>query len=172
MLLRDSGFSCATRCATTGRKPAPLRVLRVLREKFPPHACACVRARPHAWFHEKSRNTRNTRNHAGFTHAVAQHVAQHTHPSRNTTPMTQPDNVKKGRALMPETAALVDELRALWGVERVNAAIAAGQRARRDYQARVETQGQARADAWLRSQKFPQGCFGAVEGEHEVGVMR
>lgn len=73
---------------------------------------------------------------------------------------------------MPETAALVDELRALWGVERVNAAIAAGQRARRDYQARVETQGRERADAWLRSQKFPQGCFGAVEDGHEVGVMR
>ena len=48
---------------------------------------------------------------------------------------------KKGRALMPVVASMVDELRAAYGAERVNAAIAAGQRARREYQARLASDG-------------------------------
>jgi hypothetical protein len=79
---------------------------------------------------------------------------------------------KKGRALMPVVAAMVDELRAAYGAERVNAAIAAGQRARREYQARLASDGPTLAKRWLAAQKFPQGCFWAEEGGNEVGVQR
>jgi hypothetical protein len=79
---------------------------------------------------------------------------------------------KKGRALMPVVASMVDELRAAYGAERVNAAIAAGQRARREYQARLASDGPTLAKRWLAAQKFPAGSFWASEGGHEVGVQR
>ena len=79
---------------------------------------------------------------------------------------------KKGRAAMPATAELVDELRAALGRELVDGAIAAGQRARREYQARVAAEGKPAADRWLALQRFPQGCFHAVENGIEVGVAR
>jgi hypothetical protein len=79
---------------------------------------------------------------------------------------------KKGRALMPCTAALVDELRAAYGAERIDAAIAAGQRARREYQARLASDGPTLAKRWLAAQKFPAGSFWAEEGGNQVGVRR
>lgn len=82
----------------------------------------------------------------------------------------QEEPEKKARVVMPHTAALIDELRAALGRELIDGAIAAGQRARREYQRRVATVGQAAADAWLANQRFPQGCFWASEGEHQVGV--
>ncbi len=78
-LLRDARFCCATCCATTGRKPAPLRVLRELREVSLAHACAYVHAGACARIRARkktSRNSRNTRNHAPLRAVVAQHVAQ------------------------------------------------------------------------------------------------
>ena len=79
---------------------------------------------------------------------------------------------KKGRALMPATAALVDELRAFYGPERIDAAIAAGQRARREYLARVASDGPTLAKRWLAGQKVTGWRFWAQEGGHEVGVQR
>jgi len=79
---------------------------------------------------------------------------------------------KQGRALMPGVAAIVDEFRQAYGAERVDAAIAAGQRARREYQALLEANGKAAADRWLRGQRFPHGCFHAAEAGHEVGIRR
>jgi hypothetical protein len=79
---------------------------------------------------------------------------------------------KKGRAAMPETAKLVDELRAAYGAERIDGAIAAGQRARREYIALQAASGKAVADRWLASQRFAQGCFHAVENGIEVGIVR
>ena len=76
------------------------------------------------------------------------------------------------REQMPETAALVDELRRVLGAERVDAAIKAGQVARREHQRRVAEFGQARADAWLARQSFPLGRFWAEEGGHTVGIQR
>lgn len=73
---------------------------------------------------------------------------------------------------MPETAALVDELRRMLGAERVDAAIKAGQQARREHQRRLEQFGQAQADAWLARQSFPLGRFWAEEGGHTVGIKR
>lgn len=73
---------------------------------------------------------------------------------------------------MPATAALVAELRKRCGAELVNAAIAAGQRAKREY-ARLEAErGPAEAQAWLRRQKFATGRFWASEAGHEVGIKR
>jgi RNA polymerase-interacting CarD/CdnL/TRCF family regulator len=76
------------------------------------------------------------------------------------------------RAQMPNTAAMVDELRAVLGTEKVDAAIRAGQRARREHAAMVASAGQRQADAWLARQKFPAGLFWASEGGHEVGLRR
>ena len=73
---------------------------------------------------------------------------------------------------MPATAALVDELRAVFGAEKIDAAIKAGMRAGREHAALVASQGQRQADAWLARQKFPAGLFWASEGGHEVGVRR
>ena len=73
---------------------------------------------------------------------------------------------------MPNTASLVDELRAVLGTEKVDAAIRAGQRARREYAGLVASRGQRQADAWLAGQKFPAGLFWACEGGNEVGVRR
>lgn len=80
------------------------------------------------------------------------------------------ENAKKGRELMPETAALVDELRQMLGREFVDAAIAAGQRARREYLVLQQQRGTEYADAWLRRQQFPAGAFFAEEAGHQVGV--
>jgi hypothetical protein len=74
------------------------------------------------------------------------------------------------RQEMPETAAMVDELRAVLGTEKVDAAIKAGQRARREHAALVARAGQRQADAWLTRQKFPAGLFWASEGGHQVGM--
>lgn len=77
---------------------------------------------------------------------------------------------KKGGERMPVTAAWVAELRAALGAEWVDGAIAASQRAGREYRARIASDGQARADAWLKRQSWPQGRFHAVEQGCEVGV--
>lgn len=77
---------------------------------------------------------------------------------------------KTAREAMPATAALVDELRQVFGQEFVDGAIAAGQRARRDHARMVLTVGQAAADAWLARQSFPQGRFWAEENNLEVGI--
>lgn len=80
-------------------------------------------------------------------------------------------STKPGNRVMPATAALVAELRAVFGAERIDAAIRAGQQGRREYRRRVAEHGQAEADAWLRRQRWPQGRFWASEGQHEVGVQ-
>lgn len=76
------------------------------------------------------------------------------------------------RDVMPDTAALVDDLRAMWGAERVNAAIATGVRLQREHARLVAIQGQHAADLWLKRQPTPMGCFRAVEGGRQVGVLK
>lgn len=78
---------------------------------------------------------------------------------------------KKGRAEMPLTAEMVDQLREMLGVERVNAAIQAGVRAEREFRAIEAAKGLAEAQRWLRAQKFPAGAFMAVEGDKRVGIL-
>ncbi len=76
------------------------------------------------------------------------------------------------REVMPVTAEIVDELRSVLGAEAVDKAIAAGQRARKQYAAWLASHGREAADRWLSSQRFPEGCFWAQEGDLEVGVRR
>ena len=71
---------------------------------------------------------------------------------------------------MPETAALVAELRAVLGAEVVDAAIKAGQQARREYAKRLAEHGKGYADNWLARQRFPHGRFWALENGCEVGI--
>lgn len=73
---------------------------------------------------------------------------------------------------MPETAKLVDELRAAFGPAVVDAAIASGQALRRKHAQMVAGVGQAQADAWLARQHPAAGCFWAEEGGHTVGIRR
>lgn len=128
-------------------------------------------ARTHGF--TKSRATRAT--HATtrlFTYLSRNLSRNLRNRSRNHhhTTITMTENAKKGRVLMPVTAGLVDELRQMLGQEFVDAAIAAGQRARREYQVLEQQRGTEYADAWLRRQSFPQGAFFAEETGHSVGV--
>lgn len=80
--------------------------------------------------------------------------------------------VKTAGQKMPVVAQWVADLRQAVGAERIDAAIRAGQQARREYGRLQAEQGQGAADAWLRRQKFPHGCFWADEGGHTVGLRR
>ncbi len=79
---------------------------------------------------------------------------------------------KQGRALMPGVAAIVDDMRRVYGAQVVDAAITAGLRARREHAAILQANGAAAAARWLRAQQFPQGCFHAEEAGHEAGIRR
>jgi hypothetical protein len=71
---------------------------------------------------------------------------------------------------MPDTAAIVDELRALCGRGLVDAAIRAGLQARREMERVEASQGPEAARRWLAAQRMPAGCFWAEEGGRSVGV--
>ena len=74
------------------------------------------------------------------------------------------------RQSMPATAGWVDELRQALGKDKVDAAIAAGIKARREHDRLVQEFGPAHAAAWLKRQRFPAGVFFAREAGCEVGV--
>lgn len=99
-------------------------------------------------------------------------------PSRFSVPVGVPVS-RSGEAeksqkplamVMPECAAWVDELRKVLGAERVNAAMAAAQQARREYGRIKAEKGQQAADVWLRRQKWPAGRIYLAEGGKEVGI--
>lgn len=82
----------------------------------------------------------------------------------------QQGGAKASAQTMPETAALVAELRLAFGAEVIDQCLAAGQRARREY-ARLEARnGLGYAQAWLKAQRFPKGRFWALGGGIEVGI--
>lgn len=94
--------------------------------------------------------------------------------SRLNVPVPQDQQPKATGALreaMPMTAALVDELRAVWGDERINRLISRGQQLRREHARILAVLGQAEADRWLAWEQRKGGWFGAVEGGRQVGVM-
>lgn len=80
--------------------------------------------------------------------------------------------VKTAGQKMPVVAQWVADLRRAVGAERIDAAIRAGQQARREYERLQAEQGQAAADAWLRRQTWPHGRVWAEEGGHSVGLRR
>lgn len=75
------------------------------------------------------------------------------------------------RAAMPDTAAIVDELRAWLGVELVDQAIANGRRLQRQFEALAAEQGEPRARLWLDQQRPAGPVFAALEAGLQVGVM-
>jgi hypothetical protein len=81
------------------------------------------------------------------------------------------ERAKPAAQAMPVCAALVDEMRRVWGVDVVNRALAASQQARRAYAAIQAEKGQPAADAWLKRQKWPHGRVWLQEGGREVGVQ-
>lgn len=60
------------------------------------------------------------------------------------------------REAMPGAAALVDELRGLFGSAWVDAALREGLRLQREHARRVAQQGPGPADAWLQAQRSAQ----------------
>jgi hypothetical protein len=80
--------------------------------------------------------------------------------------------VKTAGQKMPTVAQWVADLRQAVGTERIDAALRAGQQARREYERISAERGPAAADAWHRRQTFPHGCFWAAEAGHTVGLRR
>jgi hypothetical protein len=81
---------------------------------------------------------------------------------------------KKGKGLrseMPGSAALVDELRALFGADWVDAALRQGMSLQREHARLGAERGQAAADAWLRQQRPTGPALQLVEGDRQVGLL-
>jgi len=72
---------------------------------------------------------------------------------------------------MPGAAALVDELRALFGQAWVDAALREGLRLQREHAQRVADAGQGAADAWLASQRSGKPALALVEGGTCIGAL-
>lgn len=115
--------------------------------------------------------TKNTCNRATrvTTRVFAQPLAQPTPTTRNHTMSEK----KKGRLReqMPGAAALVDELRAMFGQAWVDAALREGLRLQREHAQRVADAGQGPADAWLASQRSQAPALALQEGSVVVGAL-
>ena len=75
------------------------------------------------------------------------------------------------RRAMPDTAAIVDDLRAWLGADLVNQAIVNGRRLQRQFEALALEQGEARARLWLDQQSTVGPVFAAAEAGLQIGVM-
>lgn len=75
------------------------------------------------------------------------------------------------RTEMPAAAALVDELRTMFGAELVNTALRAGVALQREHAARVARDGQAAADAWLDAQPGSGPVLRVSEAGRTVGEL-
>lgn len=72
---------------------------------------------------------------------------------------------------MPGAAALVDELRGMFGQDWVDAALREGLRLQREHAQRVATAGQGAADAWLATQRSAKPALAVSEGGQCVGTL-
>lgn len=72
---------------------------------------------------------------------------------------------------MPGAAALVDELRGIFGQAWVDAALREGLRLQREHAQRVADAGQGPADAWLASQRGTRPALSLLEGGTRVGAL-
>jgi len=94
--------------------------------------------------------------------------------SRLNVPVKQDEAAKPAGAMreaMPLTAALVDELRLVWGADKINRLISRGQYLRREHARILAVLGQSEADRWLRREQGKGAWFGAAEAGRHVGVM-
>lgn len=87
--------------------------------------------------------------------------------------MKEEEGVKRGgmRQAMPAAAALVDELRAMFGQAWVDAALREGLRLQREHAQRVADVGQGPADTWLASQRSAKPVLSVLEGGTRVGAL-
>lgn len=72
---------------------------------------------------------------------------------------------------MPAAAALVDEMRQLFGQAWVDAALREGLRLQREHARLVAQGGQGPADAWLASQRSGKPALAVVEGGTCIGAL-
>jgi len=162
-MTRPSGCAVASAVALRlRRKCLKLRELRDMR------ACAYMRATRRSvsltgTFFTRNRATRAT------TRVFAQPLAQPHTTSRNHT-MSEG---KKGglRAEMPEAAALMDEIRALFGQAWADAALREGLRLQREHALLAATQGPAAADRWLRLQRPAEAALSLRQRDMVVGRL-
>lgn len=70
---------------------------------------------------------------------------------------------------MPGLAAIIDELRTLYGVDFINQQIATAQQARRDYAKVLAEQGAAAAKRWHRANAH-RCTFHGRENGREIGL--
>ena len=92
---------------------------------------------------------------------------------KNQESMKEEEGVKRGgmRQAMPAAAALVDELRAMFGQAWVDAALREGLRLQREHAQRVADVGQGPADTWLASQRSQAPALALQEGSVVVGAL-
>ena len=81
----------------------------------------------------------------------------------------QQGTVGSRRDAMPVTAAFIDMCRKAYGAEMVNAQLAIGMQALRDYKQVLETQGPVAAAQWHRANAH-RCTFVAVEGGRTIGL--
>jgi len=72
---------------------------------------------------------------------------------------------------MPGAAALVDELRQMFGQAWVDAALREGLRLQREHARRAAEQGQAAADQWLDAQSLKAPAIRVAEAGKVVGAL-
>ena len=92
---------------------------------------------------------------------------------KNQEAMKGEEGVKKAglRQVMPAAAALVDELRLMFGQAWVDAALREGLRLQREHARRAAEQGQAAADQWLDAQPHQAPALRVSEGGAVVGAL-
>ena len=72
---------------------------------------------------------------------------------------------------MPAAAALMDEMRAMFGQAWVDAALREGLRLQREHARRAADAGQGAADAWLASQRSSKPALAVAEGDVWIGAL-
>lgn len=72
---------------------------------------------------------------------------------------------------MPAAAALMDEMRQMFGQAWVDAALREGLRLQREHAQRVADAGQGAADTWLASQRSGKPVLRIAEGDVAVGAL-
>lgn len=86
----------------------------------------------------------------------------------------QGERTEKGKPLrqaLPAAAALMDEVRAVWGAEWADAALREGLRLQREHARMLAERGQAAADAWLQMQQPKVPTLVLHEAGQTIGAM-
>lgn len=72
---------------------------------------------------------------------------------------------------MPDAAALMDDIRAVFGQAWADAALREGLRLQREHAALTTSKGQAYADRWLSLQRATAPALSLREGDRVVGML-